>query len=158
MARHCSKRSWLRNTVLNKTRQLGYHPERSVKVSQSFELPMPLTLAVMLLTRDRLRCASVCRDNPSPLFFRHDAIGLFFVLHLVDLFLLLVHTVCFSLAQLPVHNPLINPRLLIRSAADRSVFRTRQRPSRLSTRIEDQPGGTLTRQGQPAISHAAERL
>jgi hypothetical protein len=52
------------------------------------------------------RSAILRRDNPGPLLFRHDAIGLCPGLHLIDLFLLRV--------QSPTRNPLIDPLFLIR--------------------------------------------
>jgi hypothetical protein len=60
------------------------------------------------------RGAILGRTDPGPLLFRYDAIGLCPVFHLVDVFLLLVQPVCFSLVQLPTCNPLIDPLFLIR--------------------------------------------
>jgi len=100
--------------LINKTGRSGYHPERPVKSPHSFELPVPLSLAVVLLAGDMAGCARLCRANPGPLLFRHDAIGLCPVFHLVDVFLLFTQPVCFSLVQLPTRNPLIDPLFLIR--------------------------------------------
>jgi len=75
---------------------------------------VPLPLAIVLLAGDMARGAILCRDNPGTLLFRHDAIGLCPVFHLVDVFLLLIQPVCFSLVQLPTRNPLIDPLFLIR--------------------------------------------
>jgi len=100
--------------LINKTGRSGYNPERPVQTPHSFELPVPLPLAIVLLVSDMARGAILCRDNPGTLLFRHDAIGLCPAFHLVDVFLLLIQPVCFSLVQLPTRNPLIDPLFLIR--------------------------------------------
>ena len=74
---------------------------------------MPLTLAVMLLTRDMARCAVLGAINPGPFAFRHDPIGLRLIFHLIDMFLLLVQAIRFPLVQLTAGNPLIDPLFLI---------------------------------------------
>jgi hypothetical protein len=99
--------------LINKMGRSGYDPERPVWSPLSFKLPMPLALAIVLLAGDMARRAMLCRANPGSLSFRHNAIGLCPVFHLVDAFLLPVQPVCFSLVQLPALNPLIDPLLLI---------------------------------------------
>jgi len=102
--------------LINKTERSGLYPERPVWSPLSFKLPVPLGLAIVLLTGNMAEGTRLCRANPGPLLFRHDAIGLCPILHLVDVFLLLVQPVCFSLVRLPTRNSLIDPLFLIRLA------------------------------------------
>ena len=75
---------------------------------------MPLALAVVLLAGNMARGAILCCANLGSLPFRHDTIGLCPIFHLVHVFLPLVQPVCFSLVQLPVRSPLIDPLILLR--------------------------------------------
>jgi hypothetical protein len=75
---------------------------------------VPLALAVVFLVRDMARGAILRRTNPGSFPFRHHAIGLCPVFHLVDAFLLIVQPADFSLVQLPALNSLIDPLFLIR--------------------------------------------
>jgi len=75
---------------------------------------MPPALGIiMLLTHDMAQCAVLCAINPGLFALRHDTIGLCLVFHLIDVFLLLVQSIGFTLIQLAAGNPLINPLCLI---------------------------------------------
>ena len=74
---------------------------------------MPLPLGIMLLTRDMARCAILSIIDSSPLSLGDRPIGLGSIFHLVNVFLLFVQSIGFTLIQLTAGNPLINPLLLI---------------------------------------------
>src|SRR6185295_19686702 len=99
--------------LINKTGRSGSYPERPVEPVHTFELSTPFTLTIVLLTRDMPCGAILCRGNPGPLLFCHDAGRLCLVFHLVNMSPLCVQPVYFSFIQLPTRNPLIDPLFLI---------------------------------------------
>ena len=74
---------------------------------------MPRALSVMLFTSNVPGCLVLPMPNLAELLVRDHAIGLCFVLHVVNIILLLVQPGGFILIQLPAGNALIDALLLI---------------------------------------------
>jgi hypothetical protein len=81
--------------------------------STQIELLMAAFLPIMLLTEDVLGRPILRGMEAGSFLFRHHPIGFGFVLHLVDMLLLLVQLVRFALSQLTARNPLIDSQFLV---------------------------------------------
>lgn len=75
---------------------------------------MPLPLGIMLLTRDMARCTILGIIDSSPLSLGNRPIGLGSIFHLIDMFLLFIQSMGFTLIQLTAGSPLINSLFLVR--------------------------------------------
>jgi hypothetical protein len=78
------------------------------------ELLLPVLLPVVLLPIDFLRSLVLRGVNAGPFLSRHHSIGLGFVLHVIDVALLLFQPICFMLGELTACDSLVDALLLIR--------------------------------------------
>ena len=72
---------------------------------------MRFPLAVVFFASNMARSPVLCLANPGPLPFRHHTVRLRPIFHLIDMLLLFIQTVRFSLIQLPALDSLIDPLL-----------------------------------------------
>ena len=74
---------------------------------------MPAFLTVVFLAVDLLRCLVLSGVEAGPFLFRHDSIGLGFILHRVDMMLLLLQPARFPLGELAASNALVDALFLV---------------------------------------------
>lgn len=89
-------------------------PNPLVTSCEQRELLMPAFLTVVFLTVDLLRCLVLGGVDAGPFLFRHDSIGLGFILHRVDMLLLVLEPARFPLGELAARNTLVDALFLVR--------------------------------------------